>query len=314
MTFNRLKSLVNNDKSLLIRVLKTNKSQLIELNPNGDQIRRRVNKPLPQMDQQFEKSLDEKTVYLKGIPKDTTLDELMEWSRQLGPILEVRRVKAGKEFNGCAFVTFADKVSAEKVVNQSILKFKDVELSKEIKLKAKTDKKENSLVKGMEGISMDTTEETVDKSVIELEAAVLLLKDMPRKVVRNEKKNKTNRIKDFFSKYGKAVYVGTDASANCLIQFGEPLGAQKAFNAIKMSNGSVGREEVLKFEFEGHPITAQLLTGEEELNHWIKAKKRIEKKKRRQKRPNNKTKHHRKRSNSSQTLGLEPKRLAPAMA
>ena len=110
-------------------------SDLIELSPNGDQIRRRVDKPLFQSD---DKSFDERTVILKGIPKETTSDELLEWAQQLGPILEIRPLKTYSRFNGCALVTFAIIESAEKVVNQSVLKLKGIELSKEFYLKSPT--------------------------------------------------------------------------------------------------------------------------------------------------------------------------------
>ena len=70
-------------------------------------------------------SLNERTVHVKGCPSETTLDELFQWSQECGSVesIQMRRKPKKKVFKGCVFITYSSKSMADKIINESVLKF-----------------------------------------------------------------------------------------------------------------------------------------------------------------------------------------------
>jgi len=258
---------------------------------------------------------------VKGFPKDLSLDALMQWSQQFGSVLDIqmKRSKASHKFNGCAIITFSDKGMADRLVNQSVLKFKDMELNKETKLAQNQRKRQlleskkgtDLLVNKMKNISVDTTAEE-KKAILLLEGTVLQLKGMPRRLVAKEKKKKSNRIKEFFSGYGKVVYVSSDSSANCLIQFIDRSIAQKVLDLNKTLTDD--KQVVHKLIFNGKEVTARLLSVDEEMAFWVRANKRTQKKTGLKQNGVKETKGQLGKRPNLLDSGQESKRLTPATA
>lgn len=64
-------------------------SEIVELNESKDKLRRL--KPLPEIDDTFKQNYKLRCVHLKGFPREgTTLDDLLEFSSQYGPIETVQ--------------------------------------------------------------------------------------------------------------------------------------------------------------------------------------------------------------------------------
>lgn len=133
MTFNRLKTLTT-DQELVVKSIKKSTSGLIEVSECGTKIRR--NKPIPEYSEEYMKELNQRTLHLKGFPKDSTLDKIMEFCSQYGPVEAVqmrKNLKSNGEFKGCIFVTYAKVEDAEKILSSDGINYNDLELLKENK-------------------------------------------------------------------------------------------------------------------------------------------------------------------------------------
>jgi len=78
--FNRLRILTT-DYNVIIDALKQSKTNLLEIDEENKKVRRA--KPLPENLSEFETSLKQNTVYAKGFPAATTLDELYAFFRAI---------------------------------------------------------------------------------------------------------------------------------------------------------------------------------------------------------------------------------------
>lgn len=129
LTFARLKQLTTN-VDRIIEAFKDSESEIIELDEEKKQVRRK--KPLPDPIE-FQKQLDVRTVHISGFPTDYKFDALTRFCSQFGETesVNMRRLFKTREFKGCIHVVFKDESSAKKVLETEILKCKDRELRKE---------------------------------------------------------------------------------------------------------------------------------------------------------------------------------------
>lgn len=129
MTFSRLKALAN-EESKLIEALKECESDIVELDEEKKQVRRK--NPLPDLDE-YRKELDSRTLHLSGFPSDYTFEPLHKWCSQYGEVesLSMRNHFKTRQFKGNILVVFKSKVDAEKLMAIEDLKCKDRELRKE---------------------------------------------------------------------------------------------------------------------------------------------------------------------------------------
>ncbi|KFM80526.1 Lupus La protein, partial [Stegodyphus mimosarum] len=132
--FNRLK-ILSEDFAVITGALKKSQNQLMEVNEDNTKIRRRVEKPVPE-DFSRSEEIDEKTLYVKGFKKTTTLDELLDYFKDhKAEHISMRRRNQGNNrvFKGSVFVTFETKEDAEKFLEAKGTKFCGTELLKEKK-------------------------------------------------------------------------------------------------------------------------------------------------------------------------------------
>uniref|UniRef100_A0ABL0DNP6 Uncharacterized protein n=1 Tax=Rhodnius prolixus TaxID=13249 RepID=A0ABL0DNP6_RHOPR len=135
LTFNRLANLSKDSKEI-VEALEKSTSGLLEIHDSKEKIRRCPQMPLPEMNEERRKLLMERTVYCKGFPLDSKLNDLLEFFYQYGEIENVAmrswHDKAANEwkFKGSVFVIFKTEAEAEKFLQVESVKYKDEELLK----------------------------------------------------------------------------------------------------------------------------------------------------------------------------------------
>ncbi|KAG7272355.1 hypothetical protein CRUP_011603 [Coryphaenoides rupestris] len=78
LKFNRLKCLTT-DSNVIIEALQKSKTGLLEISEDKTKLRRSSNKPLPEFNEEYKDAMKNKSVYIKGFPLETSLDEILEW-------------------------------------------------------------------------------------------------------------------------------------------------------------------------------------------------------------------------------------------
>lgn len=125
LTFNRLKSLTT-DKAVISDALKASDHGIVEVSEDNLKIRRNPSKPLPES---FKQAFVDRTVYVKGFPKDTTLDQLIDFFRPYGSgCVKMRRFSFNRQFKGSVFVLMESEDAAKKLRDTKELKYQDQEL------------------------------------------------------------------------------------------------------------------------------------------------------------------------------------------
>ncbi|KAG5852662.1 lupus La protein isoform X1 [Anguilla anguilla] len=128
--FNRLKCLTT-DFNIIINSLRKSKTGLLEINEDKTKIRRCPEKPLPELNEEYKDAVKHKSVYIKGFPTETTLDEIQEWLHGKGKIESIQmRRNLQKNFKGSIFLILDSEESAKQFVARPDLQsFKDNEMS-----------------------------------------------------------------------------------------------------------------------------------------------------------------------------------------
>uniref|UniRef100_A0A8C5RBR3 Small RNA binding exonuclease protection factor La n=1 Tax=Leptobrachium leishanense TaxID=445787 RepID=A0A8C5RBR3_9ANUR len=128
VTFNRLSKL-STDSGKIFEALKKSKTGLLELDEENGKIRRSPEKPLPEGTVEYKNSIKKRSLYIKGFPADTTLDDLKEWLDSHTTVENIQMRKTmQKAFKGSVFVVFETEESLTTFVEKKDLKFKDSEL------------------------------------------------------------------------------------------------------------------------------------------------------------------------------------------
>ncbi|XP_028991864.1 lupus La protein [Betta splendens] len=129
LKFNRLKSLTT-ESSIIVASLQKSKTGLLELSEDKTKVRRSLNKPLPEVNDEYKDALKHKSVYIKGFPLNITLDEILEWLNDKGAIENIQmRRNLQRQFKGSVFICFDTEESSKKFLERSDIKtFKDNEM------------------------------------------------------------------------------------------------------------------------------------------------------------------------------------------
>ncbi|XP_068621098.1 la protein homolog [Battus philenor] len=131
--FNRLAKL-STDTEIIVNALLKSTSGLLEISDDNKKVRRSPELPIPEMNEERRKEMVARTIYAKGFPKDSTLDDLLKFFKQFDEVENVimrkyqdRQTKS-RHFKGSVFATFKTKEQAEKFLANKGLKYKDTEL------------------------------------------------------------------------------------------------------------------------------------------------------------------------------------------
>ncbi|XP_045458874.1 la protein homolog [Melitaea cinxia] len=132
-TFNRLAKLTT-DYQVIANALNKSTSGLLEVSEDNKKVRRNPELPIPEMNEERRKELAMRTIYVKGFPKEATLDEILKYFRQFDDVENIimrkylDRQSKKRIFKGSVFATFKTKEQAEKVVEMKDLKYNETEL------------------------------------------------------------------------------------------------------------------------------------------------------------------------------------------
>lgn len=129
LKFNRLNS-ITTDTGIIVEAIQKSKTGLLELSEDKTKIRRSPDKPLPEVNDEYRAAITHKSVYIKGFPLETTLDEIQEWLNGKGNIENVQmRKNLQRQFKGSVFICFDTEESSKQFLERSDIKtFKDNEM------------------------------------------------------------------------------------------------------------------------------------------------------------------------------------------
>uniref|UniRef100_A0A1E1XIE4 Putative receptor-mediated endocytosis n=1 Tax=Amblyomma aureolatum TaxID=187763 RepID=A0A1E1XIE4_9ACAR len=263
LTFNRLKSLTT-EENVVAEALKKSANQLLEVSSDGKKIRRSPTKPLPDGDKERQK-LDELTVYAKGFPPTTTIDELLEFFGQFGQCINVfmRRFPSNRKFKGSVFATFSTKEEADAFIAKEGLKFNELELTRSMKMDYVARKKEERQARleekakkkaANQGGGGDAAEEADAEDVVL--GCLLRVTGLGEKTTRET-------LKQAVEPYAALAFVDySRGNPDAILRFVEEGSAQAVLAKLE------AQDEGLKVD--GCDVTVTAVEGDEELEYWKK--------------------------------------------
>lgn len=161
LTFKRLLAL-SDDAGKIVDALIKSKDDLLQISKDRLKIRRNVNRPLPEQNEETRKATIARTAYIKGFPADVDMSSLLKFFEQFDNVTNIvmRRYidKPTKEykFKGSIFVAFATRENCETFLAQEKLEYNGNVLEKKWesdyyeskKEERQNDKKKNKKVSG----------------------------------------------------------------------------------------------------------------------------------------------------------------------
>ncbi|BFY97838.1 hypothetical protein BsWGS_00878 [Bradybaena similaris] len=260
---------VSNNAQMISEALKKSSSGLMEVSEHGDKIRRSPSKPLPDYTQNRREELNARTIFAKTFPLDVKLFDLLEFFEVYGQVDHVlmKNRSQMRAFNGCVFVTFANKEDAAKFVNEEETKFKERTLEDKC-FKTYYRKHKAAEGKPLKKGGYMTNEEETGADLQEIFGqklttnAALHLKGLNFKISREQ-------VKAFFSKYAVLDWVDFDNGATeGYIALKEPDIASSTLEKVKSAN-------VGKVVIQGSEIEVRVVESDEKLQYWKKVFKYI---------------------------------------
>uniref|UniRef100_A0A914ZC05 Uncharacterized protein n=1 Tax=Panagrolaimus superbus TaxID=310955 RepID=A0A914ZC05_9BILA len=269
LTFNRLKQLTT-DKVAIVAAIKD--SEVVDVSEDGEKVRRNPAVPIPENSLEFWQEVKTRTVYVKGFPPETTLDDIMEYLKPHGTIVNVvmRRLKESRAFKGSIFATFKDKEAAEKFVkSEDTLKYKDTEVTRMLQndywAKEVAENKER---KAAEKALKNQMKNETRKKTDDAHSAVHFVKGQVMRVSGLPTENVGfSVLKDFFNKYAPVAYaVYEQGSSEASLRF---LSTEEnaAVKALEKMN-EAAKESDGKILFQSQEIECKVIEGEEEEKYW----------------------------------------------
>ncbi|KAJ8665061.1 hypothetical protein QAD02_006723 [Eretmocerus hayati] len=108
-------------------------SELIEISDDEKKIRRKPVKVLPEYNEEYRKAQEAKTIFLKGFPLDTPMQELIDYFEPQGVVnIFIRKDMKGTGyfFNGSLYVQFKTVHDARAFLERESVKYNGTELIK----------------------------------------------------------------------------------------------------------------------------------------------------------------------------------------
>lgn len=271
LTFNRLKSL-STDSSVISQALRKSTKGLIEVNEGGDKVRRTDFKSIPTialLSPEVRKEIKERTVYLKGFPEDSTLDDIQEFLLEYGEtdLIQMRKYLAdhekAKQFKGSVFAEFKSKSSVEQLCSLDEVKYKDNVLiveTKEDYFKRQNIKRKGNFTAQEPLLKKQKPEEKEEEEdFVKYTGAVLHFKGCGKDTNREQ-------IKEYFRQYSDVGWVEFRiGDEEGYVRFDEKDGAKKAFDSI---TGSLKEGETPKLGDDDTEL--RIVEGQEEIDYWKK--------------------------------------------
>ncbi|KAL6100797.1 ssb [Pungitius sinensis] len=260
LKFNRLKCLTT-ETSVIVEALQKSKTGILEISEDKTKVRRSPNKPLPEVNDDYKDALKQKSVYMKGFPLDTSLDEIQEWLNPKGTIenIQMRRTLQ-RQFKGSVFICFDTEESSKLFLERSDIKsFKDNEmlvLSREAYHVKKTE--ERKLLKAETKAKAKQNVEQQQKNAEDKEMGLLLDEQTGCLLKFSGELEDVSRedFHELFSGHGKIKWVNftRGAKEGTLLFDGN---AKVAFDKAKEASGG-------ELKIKDNSVNWQVLDGDEE--------------------------------------------------
>lgn len=269
-TFNRLKAL-SADTDVIANALRKSDAGLVEISEDNKKIRRVLSKPLPENTVEARNAAKSKTVYCKGFPKDSSLDQLEEFFANYGKVIYIiLRRDLERSFKGSVFVEFSTVDEAKAFTLLESVKYNDEELIKMMKGDYyKKKEKENPRKKEEKKRKDDDAKETKQESKEDAEEKEEAVKYDSGCVVHFKNVGEQTSREDLKSLFGEHENIAwvdfARGDTEGFVRFSKEGGAQRAIDALKEANDG----KILIRDVE---TTLRVLEGEEEKNYWLKAK------------------------------------------
>jgi len=270
LKFNRLNTMCK-DADIILAALSKSTSGLLELDLDGKKVRRSPFKPLPSFDKDHAAAINKRTLYIKGFPVETTLDDLQEWFDGNWAAERIHMKRAdGKTFKGSIFVTMASDDTANKLLEAAAsedgVSYKESKLenisTREDYWKRKTEEKKALVERGNKAKDAqreEAAEELKKKQEDSIPKGTIL------KVTNAPVELPVNELKEEFKKWGDVKFVDVEADAKILkVRFNSV--DNSAVEALTKAKSLVGEDGKLKLKDSEVEVT--LLSAEEELEHW----------------------------------------------
>ncbi|KAM6955806.1 lupus La protein [Lycodopsis pacificus] len=260
LKFNRLKSLTT-ETSVIIAALQKSKTGILEMSEDKTKVRRAPNKPLPEVNDDYKDALKHKSVYMKGFPLETSLDEVQEWLSEKGNIenIQMRRTLQ-RQFKGSVFVCFDTEESSKQFLERSDIKsFKDndmIVLSREDYHAKKAE--ERKLFKAESKAKAKQDKDQQQQNAEDKEMGLLLDEQMGCLLKFSGELEDVSRedFHELFSGHGKIKWVNftRGAKEGTLLFDGS---AKAAFDKAKEANGG-------ELKIKNNSVNWQVLEGDDE--------------------------------------------------
>ncbi|XP_077473727.1 lupus La protein isoform X2 [Stigmatopora argus] len=260
LKFNRLKSLTS-DAEIIVSALQKSNSGLLEINEDKTKIRRSPEKPLPEINDEYKDAVKHKSVYMKGFPLATTLDEIQEWLNAKGNVENIlMRRNMERQFKGSVFVCFDTQESSKEFLERSDIKtFKENEmlvLSREAYHAKKAEERKQHKAETKAKVKQDKEQQEkhvekkdMDQLLEEHSGALLMFSGELENVSRED-------FHEVFSGHGKIKWIDfTRGAKEGTLLFGG--NAKEAFEKAKEANDG-------ELKVKNNDVAWKLLDGEEE--------------------------------------------------
>ncbi|RDD37120.1 Lupus La protein [Trichoplax sp. H2] len=271
MTFNRLKSL-STDTDVIMAALKKSTNNVVEISEDGQSLQRSAANPIEIVTEDKRVDMKSRTVYVKGFPPETSLEQIENFITTFGQVnyIRMRRYK-DRNFKGSIFVEFCKQEDAVKFVNGENITFQESELErlyqKNYYEKKRKERAETKLAKRLtaggqqnnsddEDAENDNQEEKEEVPDYE-KGCIMYFKDVGEQTSRED-------LKEIFGEFESISFV--DFSRNDTegyIRFTEGDGATRAIEKVKEKNDG-------KIVIRDVESTVKVLADDEEKQYWIK--------------------------------------------
>lgn len=250
-TFNRLKQL-STDFEEICKALKKSDSGLLEINDTDFKIRRSKDKPVPDLeDPMVIKAKKMKTLYLKGFPKDYSMDQVSDFLREHGAesvFIKMRKTDDFK-FKGSIFTELHTQEQADALLEKKDLKIGEEEVMLIMKREDYFEKKHLE----RRGKNKEDQQERI--KIDRKEGAVIHFKNVEEGLPRED-------VKAIFQPHQNIEWIDFKrGDTEGYIRFEEENTAQKAIDAVKEANDG-------KIMLKEKELEVRVLEGEDAENYW----------------------------------------------
>jgi len=254
LKFNRLAQM-SKDESVVAGAVA--KSGLMEVHDDKTKIRRNPDRKIPEFDSSWKEKVQARTLYMKGFPAETVLDDLQPFVDKVCQSENVfmRRLKNGT-FKGSIFVTYQSEEDCKKLLDMKCKKYRE-EDEESLIIKFQKDyfaEKKDGHKERRNADKKDKPDNKADSKDLKQGGAVLKIEGL------NDKEISFDDIKSAFRDKveEKVAWVTYGRGADSAqVRFS---GEQSAVSVIKSLEGklTIGEKE----------FTISLVEGEEEEEYW----------------------------------------------